>query len=114
MTYNFKMRGALECSFRFIIDFVVELSQPPMKVWVIVADLFPIAIEHGVVSNVETNRCREKPAVDLLEIDDLNTNTDLFTRDVNYDPTREANHLPDIWLCDMISEEIFASAQFLL
>jgi hypothetical protein len=61
--YQFEMSSALENPFRFLINFEIQLSHPLMDVWIVVSDLFPIAVEDSVVCHVETNSGREKPIV---------------------------------------------------
>ena len=54
-THYFKMRSLLERPFDFFIDFVIEMSYPPMEVWIIVADHFPITVEDCVVCHVKSD-----------------------------------------------------------
>jgi hypothetical protein len=59
--YQFEMSGTLESPFRFLINFEIQLSHPPMDVWIVVSDLFLVAVENGVACPVKTNRGREEP-----------------------------------------------------
>jgi hypothetical protein len=64
LTYNLKMRRAFERPSSFIVNLIVELPQPSVQVWVIVADHLPVAHENGVVCDVETNHSSEESVVD--------------------------------------------------
>ncbi len=55
IAYNVKVRCVLESTFGFLIGFPVELSQPPMQVGIVVADVLPVAIHDRDVRHVEAD-----------------------------------------------------------